>query len=343
MKSKMWIIAIAFFSLAELSVAQTKAIDEKKFFKDELPIVMKLSTDIKGLIAEKKNLNYVNAVISFKFPDSSIMEGPVQIKPRGKFRKEHCRLSSLAVNFKNQASPAFSKLGTLKMVGGCGFTASHEQFLLKEYLIYKIYNMFTDMSFRVRLLHVNYYDTKAKIKSYTQYAFLMEDVDDLGKRNKCVEKELVRYSPKGMRREEATLFFLFQYMIGNTDWSIPFYHNVKLMVDRKDSLSMPYPIAYDFDMTGLVDPPYGGPPPELGIERLTQRVYRGYARSLDEIETAAKLFLEKEEAIYALINQFNLLTPGNKKDMLRFLKEFFTEIKSKKELKKIFVDNALDN
>ncbi len=343
MKSKKWIIAIVFLFLVKVNFAQVKPIDDKEFFKDERIIEMKLSTDIKGLLAEKKDLNYVSAAVSWKLPDGSVVAGPVRIKPRGKFRKEHCRLASLMIDFKHQASPAFSKFGTLKLVGGCGFTASHEQYLLKEYLVYKIYNMFTDMSFRVRLLHINYFDTKSKIKSYTQYGFLMEDVDDLAKRTKCQEKENTRYSPVGMRREEATLFYLFEYMIGNTDFSIPFYHNVKLLVDKTDTLSSPYPIAYDFDVSGLVNPPYGVPPPELGLEYLTQRLYRGYERSMDEIELAVKPFLEKEEAIYALINNFDLLNSGSKKEMLNFLKGFYTEIKSKKELKKIFVDNALRN
>ena len=343
MKSKKWIIAIVFFFLAKVNIAQVKQIDDKEFFKDERIIEMKLSTDIKGLLAEKKDLNYVSAAVSWKLPDGSVVAGPVRIKPRGNFRKVHCRLASLMIDFKNPASPAFSKLGTLKMVGGCGFTASNEQYLLKEYLVYKMYNMITDLSFRVRLFHVNYFDTKAKIKSYTQYGFLIEDVDDLAKRSKFQEKENTRYSPVGMRRDEATLFFIFQYMIGNTDWSIPFYHNVKLVVDKKDTLSQPYPIAYDFDITGLVNPPYGSPPPELGIEHLTQRLYRGYERTMEEIELAVKPFLEKEEAMYALISNFDLLTPGSKREMLNFLKGFFTDIKNKRELKRIFVDNAQKN
>ena len=343
MKSKKWIIAIVFLFLAQLIIAQPKPIDDKEFFKDDRIIEMKLSTDIKGLLAEKKDMNFVGATVSFKFKDGTVAEGPVKIRPRGNFRKAQCRLASLMIDFKNPASPAFSKFGTIKMVGGCGFTASNEQYLLKEYLVYKMYNMLTDLSFRVRLLHVNYFDTKAKVKSYDQYAFLIEDVDDLAKRHKFQEKENTRYSPIGMRREESTMFFLFQYMIGNTDWSIPFYHNVKLLVDKKDTMSMPYPIAYDFDISGLVNPPYGAPPPELGIEHLTQRLYRGYERSMDEIELAVKPFLEKEEAFYAMINNFDLLTAGSKKEMLNFLKEFYSTIKSKKELKTIFVDNALRN
>lgn len=341
MAHKKWVINLVFFILAYPAIAQKKKIDDKKFFADEQPVQMKLSTDIKSLLLEKTTLNYVNASIHCIFPDSSVAEGKVQIKPRGHFRKENCRLTPLTINFKNEEAPAFSKLGTLKLVVGCGVKSADDQTLLKEYLVYKIYNLLTDKSFRVRLLNVNYHDTRGKVKPYEQYAFLIEDMDDLAKRHQCKKKEQGKFFPDFINREQATLVYMFQYMIGNTDWSVPFYHNIKLMIEKNDSLAKPYPVAYDFDMTGLVNPSYGEPHPDLGLKNLTQRLYRGYKRSLEEIETAAKIFLEKKEAIYALISNFEFLNNGSKKEMLSFLKEFFNEISDKKDLKKVFVDNAL--
>lgn len=341
MAHKKWVINLVFVTLACPGIAQTKKIDDKKFFREEQPVKMKLSTDIKSLLLEKTTLNYVKASIHCIFPDSSVAEGKVQIKPRGHFRKENCRLTPLTINFKNEEAPAFSKLGALKLVVGCGVKSADDQTLLKEYLVYKIYNLLTDKSFRVRLLNVNYHDTRGKLKPYEQYAFLIEDMDDLAKRHQCKKKEQGKFFPDFINREQATLVYMFQYMIGNTDWSVPFYHNIKLMIEKNDSLAKPYPVAYDFDMTGLVNPSYGEPHPELGLKNLTQRLYRGYKRSLEEIEAAAKIFLEKKEAIYALINNFEFLNNGSKKEMLSFLKEFFNEISDKKDLKKVFVDNAL--
>ena len=120
MAHKLWAIHFFFFVLACPGIAQKKKIDEKKFFMDERPVQMKLSTDIKSLLLEKTTLNYVNASIHCVFPDSTVAEGKVQIKPRGHFRKDNCRLTPLTVNFKNEGAPAFSKLGTLKLVVGCG-------------------------------------------------------------------------------------------------------------------------------------------------------------------------------------------------------------------------------
>lgn len=343
MKSRKWIIAVLFFCLVPPVLAQKAIVDDKKFFQDEEPVEMTVYMDIRNLIAQKKSLNYVYATINCKFPGEKVVDGQVRIKPRGHFRKDNCRLSSLTFDFKNDDYPAFSKLGTLKLVGGCGFSQHDEQYLLKEYLVYKIYNLLTDMSFRVRLVHINYNDTKGKIKTYSQYAFFIEDTDDMAKRNKCREKEVVNYSHQQFHREQACFVYLFQYMIGNTDWSMPFYHNIKLLVDRKDTFSRPFPVAYDFDMTGLVNPPYGEGNSKLGLEKLTDRLYRGYPRTIEEVEGVAKIFLQKEEAIYALIRNFNLLSNKNKNDMLVFLADFFTEIKSRKKLMSTCVNNALAN
>ncbi len=343
MNFRKWLLFTILFCFASFSLAQKKPIDDKKFFIDEAPIRVKLSTDIRGLMAEKKDLNYIDGSMSFEFADSTRINSVVRIKPRGNFRKEKCKIASLTIDFKVDSNSQLRKLGTLKLVGGCAFSSFDEQYLLKEYLAYKIYNMLTDMSFRVRLLQIEYDDNKDKIKPFSQYAFVIEDVDDMAKRNQCKEKEGVRILSNSVNREQGTILYLFQYMIGNTDWSIPFYHNMKLIVNKNDTLSIPFPVAYDFDISGLVDPPYGGPPPDLGITKLTERLYRGYPRTEDELDIAIKKYLDKEEAIYSLINNFSLLTTSNRKEMINFLKEFFTEIKNKKRVKYIFIENALQN
>ncbi len=343
MKSRKWVIMSVFLCFVQFGLGQKAIVDDNKFFQDEEPVEMKVYTDVRNLLAQKKSLNYVYGTINCTFPGNKVVDGQVRIKPRGHFRKENCRLSSLTFDFNNKDYPAFSKLGTLKLVGGCGTSEKDEQYLLKEYLAYRIYNLLTDKSFRVRLMHVNYNDTKGKVKPWTQYAFFIEDIDDMAKRNKCRKKEEANYAHHKLDRNHAALVYLFQYMIGNTDWSMPFYHNIKLIVDRKDTTSRPYPVAYDFDMTGLVNPPYGVGNPQLGLEKLTDRLYRGYKRSLEEIEAVAKIFCQKEEAIYSLINNFTLLSNKNKIDMLDFIGDFFAQVKNKKRLKNICIDNALVN
>lgn len=324
-------------------VAQTGEIKSKEFFSDERTLEVKLSTDIKKLAGDKKSMKGTDGTFSIKFPDSSIVEGPVQIKPRGIFRKNNCYLASLMVQFNVDKASKLAPLKKLKMVGGCGKNWDDEQFLLKEYLVYKMYNLLTDFSFRVRLMKVNYEDTKEKIKPYSQYAFVIEDVDALAKRNKYQEKELIKYGPNGTNRNETLLMAVFQYMIGNTDWSITYYHNIKLVVPKSDTNALPIPIAYDFDVSGMVNPPYAAPPPDLGIERVTDRLFRGYAPAMEDLQGVIDLFLKREKEIFALVNNFSLLNQRSKKEMNSFLEEFFDIIKDKADVKRVFITNARRN
>ncbi len=320
--------------------AQKKKVDREDFFKDERVLEMKLTTDIRQLIIEKKSLNPVNASVSLKFPDSSIINEKITIKPRGIFRKNNCDMASLLFEFKNEEAPLLSSLKKLKMVGGCGKTASDEQLVLKEYIIYKMYNLFTDMSLRVRLLKIEYIDSEKRNKPYTQYGFLIEDIDDMAKRNNCQEKENVNYHPERTQRKLTTLVSMFQYMIGNTDWSITYYHNIKLIVPKEDTTKLPFVIPYDFDVTGFVNAAYAVPAAELNLSSVTERLYRGFPRTIAEIEETASVFLEKEKTIYAMLENFPQFTKSSKKEMNNFLDDFFNTLKNKKLLQKVFIDNA---
>ncbi|MEP7109486.1 MAG: hypothetical protein ABI760_15945 [Ferruginibacter sp.] len=340
MKSLKWILPVFFLLFSSFIEAQKKEIKAKDFFTDERILDIKLTTDIKNLLTQKVSLKPVDAFITCKFPDSSIVEENIMLKQRGHFRKDHCYLSSLMLQFNNIATNQLAPLKSLKMVSGCWKNSIDEQFLFKEYLIYKIYNLLTDFSFRVRLMHVTYTDSKGKVKPYSQCAFVLEDIDGVAKRNKCLEKKLTRYSPTGTHSYQTTLLSVFQYMIGNADWSIPNYHNIKLLIPKKENYALPIPVAYDFDMSGLVNANYATPPPDLGIERVTQRVYRGFATTIEETQLVIDLMLQKEKEIFSIINGFDLLNQKNKKEMAYFLEEFFKTIKNNAEVKNIFITNA---
>ena len=133
---------------------------------------------------------------------------------------------------------------------------TYEQFLLKEYIIYKIYNLLTPMSYRVRLIKMNYEDVNGKKKAMSQYAFFIEDIKAMAKRNKCKEYTKGKVTTEGTNRAQMTLVSVFEYMIGNTDWAVPVNHNIRLIYPKADSTAAPYAIAYDFDFSGLVNADY---------------------------------------------------------------------------------------
>jgi hypothetical protein len=312
------------------------------FFSDDKIIEVTLTTDIKRLLTQKKLPAWQPATITMQLDTSAIIEN-INVRPRGIYRKEYCDIASLMLDFKNPAAPRLSPLKKLKLVGGCHRGKTNEELLLKEYLMYKVYNFISVMSFRVRLLHINYIDSKQKIRPYSQYAFLIEDIKDLAARNNCIEKKNKVFGLDAANRQQFNLVCLFQYMTGNTDWSVRQYHNIKLMVPKNDTLARPYVVPYDFDYAGFVNAPYAIPKEDLGITSVTQRLYRGFARTMDELQANLKIFKEKKDSIMLYLTNFPLLDVKDKKNMTRYLEEFYEIIDDKNSVRSVFINNARTN
>jgi hypothetical protein len=133
---------------------------------------------------------------------------------------------------------------------------------------------------------------------------------------------------------------VFEFMIGNTDWSVSRNHNIKFITPRKDPKVVPYPIPYDFDFCGLVNAGYAKPPESLGISTVKDRLYRGYKRSMEELAPILQKFNEHKPAIYDLINNNLLLQASHKKQMLSYLSEFYSIINNKKAVQSYLIDGA---
>jgi hypothetical protein len=302
-----------------------------------------LTTDIRKLRTQKKVPAWQPCNITMRFSDTLVISEDIRVQPRGVYRKFNCDIAALMLNFKNTSSPKLSPLKKLKLVGGCRIGSGNEDLLLKEYLVYKIYNHLSVMSFRVRLLHINYKDSKQKYKPYWQYAFLIEDMKDLCARNNCVEIKKKVFARDGTDRQQMTLVNLFQYMIGNTDWSIPNYHNIKLMVPKNDTFANPYVVPYDFDYAGLVDALYAVPNEHLTITKVTERLYKGFPRTMDELQESLAIFKEKKDVIIFNINNFLLLNKRVKNEMIKYLEEFYEIINDRKLVHSYFISNARTN
>ena len=342
-KKKWGLFILLFFTLNKLA-AQNSELDKEDFFSGGGLIEIKMVADFKTLITKKlsndfKN-NYQNASITFIFPDSTKLTDTVQIRPRGKYRREECSMPPLMINFKTGKPGQLSKLGNLKLVWPCESNSYYEQLILKEYLVYKIFNLLTEKSFRVRLVKVGYHDINEKIKPNSFYAFLLEDVDEMAKRNNCKEIQSVRLNSWQTNREQMTMVSLFEYMIGNCDWTVPIYRNVKLMRNKTDSLSKPYVIPYDFDYSGLVNAKYAIPPPDLPIKYVQERYYLGFSRTIDELKQALQIFKNQQQAIDSLIMNLEPLALAHKKEMSKYLQDFFKLIEKEHDIKEQFINNA---
>jgi hypothetical protein len=189
-------------------------------------------------------------------------------------------------------------------------------------------------------MQINFTDSEGKRKPYTSYGFFIEDVDDMAKRNGCRELEIKKLHTERTNRKFMTLVAMFEYMIGNTDWSVPGDHNIKLIQVRDSTNSMPYAIPYDFDYSGLVNAEYAVPDEQLGTTSVRERVYRGFPRTQEEIQEASQVFLSKKQEIYDLIRNFPQLDKRDKDDMIKFLDEFYQVVSDPRRANREFIENA---
>jgi hypothetical protein len=276
------------------------------------------------------------------FKDGAVITEGIKVSVRGKFRKETCYMPGLKLDFHNPTSPKLYKLDELKMVCGCSGGGDNEQLIIKEYLIYKMYNALTSKSLNVRPMKVTFKDANGKRKPYTQFGFLIEDIDNMAKRNNMIEVEGTVFNTELTDRAQMTIVALFQYMIGNTDWSVPNYHNVKLIGPKGDNMARPTVVPYDFDICGFVDPPYATIDEQLqsSISSVRERLYRGFPRSMEELKVAALVFFDSKTQLYALISNNEWLTAKEKTKCASYLDEFYRIISSDREIQRAFIDGA---
>ncbi|MFI5160088.1 MAG: hypothetical protein ACHQHN_02370 [Sphingobacteriales bacterium] len=332
--------AILFLSIVSVSSTYAQQVDKIKFFQDTSMINATLTFNMKKVMAQKDKLGYkFPAAFSCKL-DSSNINDHILIEVRGHFRRGYCYLPPLKLIYKKNPSAAFYKLKMLKLVSACMPRKSDDQNLLKEYMIYKIYNMITDKSFRVRLLNMEYKDSSGVKKTITEHAFLVEDIGQLAKRNTCDDWTGRKFATERTDRRQMTIVALFEYMIGNTDWSVPVAHNIKLIHSKTDSLALPLVIPYDFDFSGLVNAGYSTPDEQLGTTSVRERVYRGYQRTVGELNDVINIYNQQKANIYAAINDFSLFTVASKKDMIGYLDDFYKTINDPSEMKTAFITNA---
>jgi hypothetical protein len=321
-------------------VDTTTLVKRTQFFDDERPVEISMVSNFRKLQSEKKRGVFQEATVTLKLPDKEPVTEGIKLAARGEFRRMECVMPSIMLDFKQPSAPRLNNLKKLKVVCGCSPSGYNEQLVFTEYLIYKMYNLFTDMSFKVRLAKLEFKDVNSRMKPYTQYGFLIEDVDEMAKRNGCREIEGAVYLTEYTNREQMTIVALFQYMVGNTDWSVPNYHNVKLIRSREDTLSLPYVVPYDFDFSGLVNANYAIPNPDLGIETVAERLYRGFPRTVDELERTTELFKVRKAAVYDLVKNFTYIREKERGIMLKYLDEFYDVIQSRRNLDHYFIQGA---
>lgn len=316
-----------------------------KLFESEETLEITLSAPWQDLVRNDNYKGTYPATIEYRDASGNLVQHQLTVERRGVKRQEACDFPPVKWRFEKEEvkGTLFRGQKSIKMVTHCERSSRFEQYYRLEMLAYQIYNLLTDYSFKIRPLKVDYQDSKRDKIDDGRFAFIIEDDSDVAKRNdlKKLEIPTVR-STSRLDQETISTFALFQLLIANLDWS-PLRgpdpneccHNVKLFAtDPSQDSGTIYPVPYDFDSSGLVDAPYVGPPQGLGVNSVTQRLYRGYCTHNGTLPQARAEMLEKETAIMDIVRNDEFLTSNSKKKAVKYLEKYFEMLKDDKDFEK---------
>jgi hypothetical protein len=293
------------------------------FNNDEI-LNVSLRFDITHYTRNKSKDEYLDALLTYHISKNDSINKEIKLKSRGEFRNSYCHFPPLSLNFKKTefSKTDLNKIQKMKLVTHC--ESGNEDYLLREYLIYKLYNALTPNSFRVRLLKINYINTYKKSKTISAYGFLIEPIEILAERTNTTPIKSTNLNQKNILPEMMDRVAIFNYMIGNTDWSVPGQHNSKILARKEvENPELGMIVPYDFDYSGLVNAYYAIPYEPLGLKNVRERRYLGVCRSEETFINALKDFTRNKEEFYRIINEFPLLSIKSKKDMIGYLDTFY--------------------
>jgi hypothetical protein len=302
---------------------------------------LSLSTDLGKLTKSKRETAaYQEASVAYIDRSGRHVQKAVKVKARGKMRFETCRIPLIKLKFPDSEldKEGLEDFSGIKMVVLCEKGDQYEQFVLREYIAYKIYNLLTDNSFRVQLVKITMNDTQNKMKPVESFAILLESEDEVAAR---LGGELVMpkiLSPKGVSAADFDLMCVFQYMIGNTDWTTYNHHNTRSF--KAADRDLPICVAYDFDYAGLVNAPYAVPSEGLPIKSVQERIFRGLCRAEGEYEKTFKVFSDKKAEIMALCENFPYFSKNSRSYVIDYLEDFYRILENPKKAKSEITDRC---
>jgi len=334
---------ISFILLLIVGVANA---DESPLFVSEDPIDITIKLPLQTIIRKAEDRPVVDATATYETGAGQPVSLPVQISTRGKSRLRECQFPPLSfqVTKKNSAGTIFEGQKSLKLVAHCRSSAMFRSYVLQELGIYRAFNVLTDVSFRARQLNIRYEDTEKSGRILEEMGFFIEPIREVASRNGLQRQKVATTSISQHDPAYAALTSMFQFLIGNTDWSVVkappgdnCCHNGRVLSapDASDGWLV---VPYDFDQTGIINARYAAPVPQLGIRSVRQRLWRGRCVHNDQLDAVIEKFNEQREAL-----ELALMPDGMKdeKSAQRYIDAFYDIINDSKRLNKQILEKCL--
>ncbi len=297
---------------------------------------LRLEAPLTSVLRDRGERRVREASLSYQDPDAGPVTLDLGVRMRGNFRADpdNCDFPPLRLDLDsaNAEGTVFAGTERLWLVTHCrDRDPEYEQYVLREYRTYRIYNLLTDVSVRARLVRITYVDTERRRATLTRYAFFVEDYNATAARHGWEVLRVRGVLPTQYDEDQLSLFEVFQFMIANTDWAV---FSPRRGEDWCCHNAVPVgtwagpvlPLPFDFDWSGMVNARYASPSSRLRIPSVRVRRFWGICRPREVLEGVFPLFNERREAIYVLYRGHEDLDARYVRETLEYLDEFYAII-----------------
>lgn len=312
-------------------------------FRTTTPLELTLTINIRRILGDRDTTKHEHplrkATVAYRDSAGTPVTLPAEVRVRGKWRLHNCHFPPLRLNIAKQvADPTiFDRERKPKLVTHCRNSDEFEQYTLHEYAIYRMHALVTPVALTARLARVTYVDSASGKPVATRAGILLEDEDHLAERLGGRVFEVKGVPPGQLESFDTIVMSLFQYMIGNTDWSVPGLHNIQIIQTDTATLPRHFAMAYDWDFTGIIRTRYAVPDYRLRIRTVRDRLYRGVCPTEPDLGKAIALFNEKRAAILAVYDEVPGLEPSVARDGREYIEEFFRIINDPRRVRRDIV------
>jgi len=327
------------------------ATDAAPLFAEDSILKVRIEAPLTSLMRDRPDEDYLTGSFSYESKGGETQTLSLKVRTRGNYRRdpEHCDFAPLRLNFRKSevVDSLFAGQDKLKLVTHCRSNSiAFRQFVLREYLIYRFLNQLTEVSYRVRLLHIEYVDTEGQ-EALTRYGFVIEDDKAVAARNELQVVKIRHVPPEEIDRNFQNLLHVFEYMVGNTEYSFINPEPDKNCCHNADVLSAtggaPYiPLLFDFDFSGLVHAPYAEPNPRYPVGNVRIRHYKGLCNNNDILGETLQRFRDQERQMFDIIEQLEPLSTRAWRSIRSYLAGFYRVINDPEAVERKLQDQCYE-
>ena len=340
---------LLFYFLCTLSCFAQQITEDKKIgkvsklFSNDSVLQIKMNYANKVIRKSTNDSTYINIDLDYQ-TGSAWKSLPIRVRSRGNNRLKNCYFAPIKMKIKKEdyKGTLFKGNKKLKLVLPCLTERDRNDYVVKEFLAYKLYELVSPYHYKTRLLDITLTEPKGKnFKEHKIKGFFIEDIKKVADRHggKVIKRNMHPMQQDALCSVQNAFF---QFMIGNTDFSTAYQHNEKLLFVNKSSM----PVPFDFDMSGLCNTSYSVVSQVgkdvLPITEVTQRMYRGFKRDNEVMLEVKNQFLENKTKMLAIIDAHKVYFE-NPKAYIRctaYINEFFNVLANDSKFKKEILNRA---